>query len=147
MDTTAPTPPPLRGFRGPQACALAGITYRQLDYWARTGLVEPTLRPAHGSGSQRLYARGDVIDLALVKVLLDAGCSLQLVRQVLPQVRHDRALDLPHPHAPMVFRGHSDIVTLTVDVPRLAERIPEPLAEPSTEAASGAATPALTLVP
>ncbi|MFE6918918.1 MerR family transcriptional regulator, partial [Streptomyces rubiginosohelvolus] len=43
------------GYRGPTACAAAGITYRQLDYWARTGLVEPSVRPAYGSGTQRLY--------------------------------------------------------------------------------------------
>ena len=46
------------GYRGPTACAAAGITYRQLDYWARTGLVEPSVRAAHGSGSQRLYEIG-----------------------------------------------------------------------------------------
>lgn len=146
MGTSAPTPPPpLRGFRGPEACALARISYRQLDYWARTGLVTPTLRPAHGSGTQRLYARSDVIDLALVKVLLDAGCSLQLVRQVLPTVRHDRGLQVPT--TPVVFRGAANIVTLTVDVAALAALIPEPPDEPATQAASEQAGPTLTLVP
>ena len=54
------------GYRGPTACSAAGITYRQLDYWARTGLVEPSVRPAHGSGSQRLYSFRDILLLKVV---------------------------------------------------------------------------------
>ncbi|GAA3191908.1 MerR family transcriptional regulator [Actinocorallia longicatena] len=68
------------GYRGPTACAAAGITYRQLDYWARTGLVEPSVRSAHGSGSQRLYGFRDILVLKVVKRLLDAGVSLQQIR-------------------------------------------------------------------
>ena len=65
------------GYRGPTACSAAGITYRQLDYWARTGLVEPSVRAAHGSGSQRLYSFRDILVLKVVKRLLDTGsrCS------------------------------------------------------------------------
>jgi DNA-binding transcriptional MerR regulator len=70
----------LVGYRGPTACAAAGITYRQLDYWARTGLVEPSVRPAQGSGTQRLYAFRDILVLKVVKRLLDAGVSLQSIR-------------------------------------------------------------------
>ncbi|MEU3964777.1 MerR family transcriptional regulator [Streptomyces buecherae] len=73
------------GYRGPTACAAAGITYRQLDYWARTGLVEPSVRPAHGSGNQRLYSFRDVVILKIVKRLLDTGVSLQNIRTA---VRH-----------------------------------------------------------
>ena len=62
------------GYRGPTACAAAGITYRQLDYWARTGLVEPSVRPAYGSGTQRLYSFRDVVVLKIVKRFLDTGC-------------------------------------------------------------------------
>ena len=65
------------GFRGPVACSAAGITYRQLDYWARTGLVEPSVRTAHGSGSQRLYSFRDILVLKVIKRLLDTGVSLQ----------------------------------------------------------------------
>lgn len=72
--------PGLVGYRGPTACAAAGITYRQLDYWARTGLVEPSVRAAHGSGSQRLYSFRDVAVLKIVKRLLDTGVSLQNIR-------------------------------------------------------------------
>jgi DNA-binding transcriptional MerR regulator len=70
----------LVGYRGPTACAAAGITYRQLDYWARTGLVEPSVRPAYGSGTQRLYSFRDVVVLKIVKRLLDTGVSLQNIR-------------------------------------------------------------------
>ena len=75
------------GYRGPTACHVAGITYRQLDYWARTGLVEPTIRPAHGSGSQRLYSFRDILVLKVVKRLLDAGVSLQNIRVAVDQLR------------------------------------------------------------
>jgi DNA-binding transcriptional MerR regulator len=68
------------GYRGPTACNAAGITYRQLDYWARTGLVEPSVRGAHGSGSQRLYSFRDILVLKVVKRLLDTGISLQQIR-------------------------------------------------------------------
>src|SRR5690242_10834895 len=70
------------GYRGPTACAAAGITYRQLDYWARTGLVEPSLRAAHGSGSQRLYSFRDICVLKVIKRLIDAGVSLDLTRSL-----------------------------------------------------------------
>ena len=68
------------GYRGPTACRAAGITYRQLDYWARTGLVSPSVRPATGSGTQRLYGFRDVLLLKVIKRLLDAGISLQQIR-------------------------------------------------------------------
>src|SRR6266566_8611192 len=76
----AGTPGENVGYRGPTACAAAGITYRQLDYWARTGLVEPSIRSASGSGSQRLYSFRDIIALKIVKRLLDTGVSLQNIR-------------------------------------------------------------------
>ena len=68
------------GYRGATACAAAGITYRQLDYWARTGLVEPSIRTATGSGSARLYGFRDILVLKIVKRLLDAGVSLQNIQ-------------------------------------------------------------------
>lgn len=75
------------GYRGPTACHVAGITYRQLDYWARTGLVEPSIRGAQGSGSQRLYSFRDILVLKIVKRLLDAGVSLQNIRLAVDQLR------------------------------------------------------------
>ena len=68
------------GYRGPVACSAADITYRQLDYWARTGLVEPSIRTASGSGSQRLYAFRDILVLRIVKRLIDTGVSLPNIR-------------------------------------------------------------------
>ena len=68
------------GFRAPQVCDLVGITYRQLDYWARTKLIQPSLQSAKGSGSQRLYSFTDVVQLKVVKRLLDAGMSLKKIR-------------------------------------------------------------------
>jgi DNA-binding transcriptional MerR regulator len=75
------------GYRGPTACNAAGITYRQLDYWARTGLVEPTVRGATGSGSQRLYSFRDILILKVIKRLLDAGISLQQIRSAVQHLR------------------------------------------------------------
>lgn len=68
------------GYRGPQACKIVGITYRQLDYWTRTELITPSLQPAHGSGTQRLYSFNDLLQLKLIKSLIEAGASLQKVR-------------------------------------------------------------------
>jgi DNA-binding transcriptional MerR regulator len=82
------------GYRGPTACNAAGITYRQLDYWARTGLVEPSVREAHGSGSQRLYSFRDILVLKVVKRLLDTGISLQQIRAAVHHLRDRGTRDL-----------------------------------------------------
>jgi DNA-binding transcriptional MerR regulator len=88
-----PTPEDV-GYRGPTACTAAGITYRQLDYWARTGLVEPSVRAAAGSGSQRLYGFRDILALKIVKRLLDTGISLQQIRTAVAYLREQGASDL-----------------------------------------------------
>ena len=82
------------GYRGAVAARAAGISYRQLDYWARTGLVEPTVRGAAGSGSQRLYGFRDILVLKLVKRLLDTGISLQQIRVAVNQLRESGINDL-----------------------------------------------------
>ena len=82
------------GYRGPTACAAAGITYRQLDYWARTGLVEPSIRAASGSGTQRLYGFRDILVLKVVKRLLDTGISLQQIRSAVAYLRDHGTADL-----------------------------------------------------
>ena len=79
-DLELPIVPSALGYRGPTACAAAGITYRQLDYWARTGLVVPTIQGAHGSGSHRLYGFRDILILRVVKRLIDTGVSLPNIR-------------------------------------------------------------------
>jgi DNA-binding transcriptional MerR regulator len=82
------------GFRGPVACTAAGISYRQLDYWARTGLVEPSVRSAAGSGSQRLYGFRDILVLKVVKRLLDTGISLQQIRSAVEFLRDRGSADI-----------------------------------------------------
>lgn len=84
----------LIGYRGPTACSAAGITYRQLDYWARTELVLPTIRSAAGSGSQRLYSFKDILVLKIVKRLLDTGISLQNIRVAVDALRARGVEDL-----------------------------------------------------
>ncbi|MGO4593478.1 MerR family transcriptional regulator [Leifsonia sp. 2TAF2] len=84
----------VNGYRGAVAARAAGISYRQLDYWARTGLVEPTVRGAAGSGSQRLYGFRDILVLKLVKRLLDTGISLQQIRTAVNQLRESGVSDL-----------------------------------------------------
>ena len=82
------------GFRGATACTAAGITYRQLDYWARTGLLEPSIRTAAGSGSARLYGFQDILVLKIIKRLLDAGVSLQNIRTAVEHLRSRGITDL-----------------------------------------------------
>ena len=69
-----------KGYRAPQVCRMVGITYRQLDYWARTGFMVPSLQQARGSGSQRLYSFADLVQLKVIKKLLDAGMDLRRIR-------------------------------------------------------------------
>ncbi|THV09433.1 MerR family transcriptional regulator [Nocardioides caeni] len=92
-DDVSPLPSDL-GYRGPTACNAAGITYRQLDYWARTGLIEPSVRGAKGSGSQRLYSFRDILILKIIKRLLDAGISLQNIRTAVSHLRERGTDDL-----------------------------------------------------
>ena len=92
-DDVSPLPSDL-GYRGPTACNAAGITYRQLDYWARTGLIEPSVRGASGSGSQRLYSFRDILILKIIKRLLDAGISLQQIRTAVTHLRERGTEDL-----------------------------------------------------
>ncbi len=87
-------PDELVGYRGTAACQIAGITYRQLDYWARTKLVGPSIRSAAGSGSQRLYSFKDILVLKVVKRLLDTGVSLHNIRLAVEHLRHRGVRDL-----------------------------------------------------
>lgn len=82
------------GYRSATACAAAGITPRQLDYWARTGLVEPSVRAAHGSGSRRLYGFRDILILKTVRRLLDTGLPLQQIRAAVQHLRDHGTADL-----------------------------------------------------
>jgi DNA-binding transcriptional MerR regulator len=84
------------GFRGPQACAIVGISYRQLDYWARTGLVRPELKEAKGSGTQRLYSFTDLVQLRIIKSLLDAGVALPKIRKAIRFIVDELRTPLEH---------------------------------------------------
>ena len=83
------------GYRAPQVCKLVDITYRQLDYWARTDLITPSVQAAQGSGSQRLYSFADIIQLKVVKRLLDAGMSLKKIRQAIEILAAQLETDTP----------------------------------------------------
>lgn len=83
-----------RGYRGPVAAGAARITYRQLDYWARTGLVVPSVQDAHGSGTNRLYSFRDILVLQVVKRLLETGVSLASIRSAVATLRDRGAADL-----------------------------------------------------
>lgn len=83
-----------RGWRGPAACKVVGITYRQLDYWDRTNLVAPSIASASGSGSVRLYSFADLLLLRIVKRLLDAGISLVHIRTAVDALRGRGVTDL-----------------------------------------------------
>jgi DNA-binding transcriptional MerR regulator len=82
------------GFRGPQVCAIVGITYRQLDYWARTDLLRPSISEARGSGTQRRYSYRDLLELRVIKQLLDAGVSLQSTRRAIQCLRENLGADV-----------------------------------------------------
>ncbi|MFL5738104.1 MAG: MerR family transcriptional regulator [Actinomycetota bacterium] len=79
-----------QGYRVPEVCRIIGISYRQLDYWARTELVRPSIQDAQGSGTQRLYSFQDLVELRVIKKLLDAGVSLQRVRKAVEYLQSNK---------------------------------------------------------
>jgi DNA-binding transcriptional MerR regulator len=99
------------GYSGPQVCGLVGITYRQLDYWARTGLLQPSVATARGSGSRRVYSYSDVLELKVIKQLLDAGVSLQSARRAVECLREDLGTELTS--ANLVLTGTSSVLART----------------------------------
>lgn len=99
---------PVMGFRGPQVCTVVGITYRQLDYWARTDLLRPSLADAKGSGSQRLYSYRDLVELKVIKSLLDAGVGLGAARRAIGYLRSNLGEDLAN--ANLVLSGETPLL-------------------------------------
>jgi len=97
-----------QGFSGRQSAAIVGITYRQLDYWARTDLVRPSLTDATGSGSRRRYSYGDLLELKIIKRLLDAGISLPAVRSAFGYLRDQLDADVASAH--LVLSGSSAVL-------------------------------------
>ena len=106
------------GFRGPQVCTIIGITYRQLDYWARTNLLRPSIADAKGSGSQRLYSYRDLLELKLIKNLIDAGVALQSARTAVEYLRDNLGEDLASANLvlsgdrPLLVRDDGEIIDL-----------------------------------
>ena len=93
------------GFSGTRAAKVVGITYRQLDYWARTDLIRPSLNDAAGSGSRRRYSYNDLLELKAIKKLLDAGIKLEQVRNVFEYLREHVSTDIAAAH--IVIDGSS----------------------------------------
>ncbi|MBI5090313.1 MAG: MerR family transcriptional regulator [Actinobacteria bacterium] len=100
------------GYSGTRAAKIVGISYRQLDYWARTGLIEPSISPASGSGSRRSYSYRDLLELRVIKSLLDAGIKLESVRLAFNYLRHQVDTDIASAH--LVISG-SDVVLCAGD--------------------------------
>jgi DNA-binding transcriptional MerR regulator len=98
----------IEGFSGKQAAEIVDISYRQLDYWARTDLIRPSLADAHGSGSRRRYSYRDLIELKLIKTLLDNGTKLENIRQAFQYVRDQLGEDLSS--AKLVLAGNSAVL-------------------------------------
>jgi DNA-binding transcriptional MerR regulator len=96
------------GYRGPQVCKIVGITYRQLDYWARTDLIRPSIADARGSGSQRRYSYRDLVELKVIKSLLDAGVSLQSARRAIEYLRGNLGEDIAS--AKLVLNGPGNVL-------------------------------------
>jgi DNA-binding transcriptional MerR regulator len=97
-----------QGYSGARAAEIVGISYRQLDYWARTDLVRPSLVDAKGSGSRRRYTYTDLLELKVVKSLLDAGIKLENVRDVFAYLREHLGGDVTT--ANLVIQGSSSVV-------------------------------------
>jgi len=95
------------GYSGTKAATIVGITYRQLDYWARTDLIRPSLTDASGSGSRRLYSYRDLLELRVIKSLLDAGIKLESVRTAFEYLRTQIETDIVSAH--LVISG-SDVI-------------------------------------
>ena len=101
----------ISGFRGPQVCKIVGITYRQLDYWARTDLIRPSIADARGSGTQRRYSYRDLVELKVIKGLLDAGVSLQSARRAIEYLRDHLGEDIAT--ASLVINGAGSVLVRT----------------------------------
>lgn len=106
-DTLDATPEQV-GYSGRKAAEVVGISYRQLDYWARTDLVRPSLAEARGSGSRRLYSYRDLLELKVIKTLLDAGLKLESVREVFSYMREQLGEDISS--ANLVISGKSSVL-------------------------------------
>ena len=112
-DTTTESTPGSQGFSGRRTAEIVGISYRQLDYWARTDLLRPSLVDAAGSGTQRRYSYRDLVALKVIKSLLDAGLSLQTARKAIEYLRDHMGEDLAS--ASLVLDGSRSVLVRNGD--------------------------------
>jgi DNA-binding transcriptional MerR regulator len=114
-----------QGYSGRQAAEIVGITYRQLDYWARTDLIRPSLADASGSGTRRRYSYRDLLELKVVKNLLDAGIRLESVRDAFTYLREHLGEDVASVN--LVISGRSSVLVRTgeeiIDLLRLGQGV------------------------
>lgn len=138
---------PEAGYRGPQVCSIVGITYRQLDYWTRTDLVRPSVAEANGSGTQRRYSFRDLVELKIIKQMLDAGIELRSARKAIESLR---AYDKDLASARLVIDGSSVMLAETdeqvIDLVRRGQGVLsvvaiEPLEATVSDAVRAAADP------
>ncbi len=101
------------GFSGKKAAEIVGISYRQLDYWARTDLIRPSLADAAGSGSRRTYSYRDLLELKVVKQLLDGGVKLEQVRGAFRYIRERLGEDVAS--ANIILSGTGTVVVESED--------------------------------
>ncbi len=159
--TETVTSAPSQGFGGKQVLAIVGITYRQLDHWARTGLLRPSLCDAKGSGSRRRYSYDDVVQLKVIKKLLDGGQSLQAARKVIDRLRLEGesvasaqlviagdsvALARGDDELVDLLRGGQGVLALVLEVAGVKKEVDAAIgslspAEPEVEGAGNAAPP------
>ena len=143
-----------QGYRVPEVCRIIGISYRQLDYWARTELVRPSIQDAQGSGTQRLYSFQDLVELRVIKKLLDAGVSLQRVRKAVEYLQNSKtstagvtlmsdgnriyAVDSPEAVVDLLSKGQG-VFAIAVD--KVATDLEGSLSKSSPKSASGGKKP------
>ncbi len=105
------TEAPVEDFSGKRTAEIVGITYRQLDYWARTDLIRPSVAEARGSGSRRRYSYRDLLELKVIKNLLDAGLKLESVRKIFAYLRDNLGEDIAT--ANLVINGQDSVLVHT----------------------------------
>lgn len=111
FDRSSDTAAATEGFRGPEVCKIAGVSYRQLDYWTRTGLIQASVAEARGSGTQRLYSYRDLVEVKVIKSLLDGGISLQRARRAVEYLREHLGEEVAS--ASLVIDGNNSVLART----------------------------------
>jgi DNA-binding transcriptional MerR regulator len=101
---------------------LTGVSGRQVDYWATTGVVRPSVKSAAGKGSRREYSFQDLVALKMAKRLKDEGISLQKIRKALAFLRRQFP-DLKQPLAELRFLTDGQNVYVGRDRERICDTL------------------------